>query len=181
MALEQTSVPMRPPVNQYGSAQNLKFGERRASANTASAPAYGSLFAGQGSNQSQNAYPHTMQKKQEQPLQRGSQVGPNTFYNTAYNSKLMAAPASSAPTQPGSGSASEQRSNSVKVTPNSRHGQQSHLGMSPQQSYHEKFQQNAQQQTNNLYHQQQSPSHYGQKPHHGGSKAGGPSYPQQQP
>lgn len=122
MALEQTNAAMRPPVNQYGSAQNLKFGERRASANAASAPAYGSLFAGQGNNQNQNAYSHSMQKKQEQPLQRGNQVGANTFYNTAYNNKLLGAPNSGGPNQPGSGSGNEQRSNSVKAVPNGRHG-----------------------------------------------------------
>lgn len=65
----------------------------------------------------------------------------------------------------------------MKVAPNGR--QQSHLGMSPQQSYHEKFSQNAAaHQQNNMYHQQQSPQHYGQKHH--GAKGASTAYPQQQ-
>lgn len=127
--LEQP-VPMRPPANQYSSAQNLKFGDRRASAGTSSAPAYGSLFTGPGSGNQNTAFAHTMQKKQEQPLQRASQGAPNAFYNTAYNSKLLTGSASGSATQAGTAPSSEQRSNSVKVAPNGR--QQSHLGMSPQ-------------------------------------------------
>ena len=50
--------------------------------------------------------------------------------------------------------------------------------MSPQQSYHEKFAQNAPHAQSNLYHQQQSPQHYGQKHH--GSKVASSAYPQQQ-
>lgn len=80
---------MRPPVNQYSSAQNLKFGDRRSSAATSSAPAYGSLFTGPGSANQNTAFAHTLQKKQEQPLQRASQGAPSAFYNTAYNTKLL--------------------------------------------------------------------------------------------
>ena len=122
-ALEQPVV-MRPPVNQYGSAQNLKFGERRASAAATSSPAYGSLFGGPaGTNQ--NAYAHSVQKKQEQQVQRGNQGGSNAFYNTTYNSKLLAGASTSNAAQNGANSASEQapRSSSVKVTANGRHNQ----------------------------------------------------------